>query len=465
MKRPLTWPVWLLGLLLIVLAAEHALFAWFAPRYVLYLVRSATGGTVAIQEATLSLPLTTALNGLHWVGNSDEAGLSIRRMTIRPRWVSFRTREVWLRSVTLEDALFRITRREDGTVVVPSLAFSPPAGTAPGLPGPASPWTMHIDTIKMDGGIVELRDLRPQQPFHGAIQYLSFVMGPLTLPRVDSQTTFALRAQLSGHRGHAAPFYCSGWFNALAKDLQAACRVEPLPLAALEPYYPSGKVKVRVYDASVTSTSQWVARQNALEGKIQLKMDHLNEGDLSVMGRTILNVPLVTGGQEVAGAVSLTGPLDNPALWEAHFLPGDQRVEQLLAPLLEHGIQIIRIPFIGRGVRITAPSTNGAAGDIQEATERIEKELEILAPVTPAPAEPLPVAAEPVIAGPEYPVATGAGAPAAEIMPAPEEAPAPVVPVEPAAPAALELRTEPPAGSAAVAEPPAAATGTVTPGP
>ncbi|MDP3768750.1 MAG: DUF748 domain-containing protein, partial [Dehalococcoidia bacterium] len=388
MKRPPSWPFLVLALLVLVLAAEHALFAWIAPRYVLYLVRSTTGGTIAIRSAQLGFPFTTTLKGLHWIGNSEPAGLSIRRMTIRPRWVSFRTRQVWLRSVTLEDALFRVTREPDGTLTTPSLVFSSPSGTAPGMPKPHMPWTVHVDTIKVEGGVLELMDTKTRRPFHGVIQHASFVMGPLTLPRVDTQTTFALRAQFSGDAGHAAPFYCSGWFNALAKDLQASCRVEPLPLAALDPYYPSGRVKVRVYDAAVRSTSQWQARQNSLTSDIQLTMNHLSEGDLSVMGRTILDVPAVTGGQEVNGAVSLTGPLDNPALWEAHFLPGDERVEQLLAPLLEHGIQFVKVPFVGRGVRITAPSTDMSAEDIQKATERIERELEILAPVAAPQVEP-----------------------------------------------------------------------------
>ncbi len=157
-----------------------------------------------------------------------------------------------------------------------------------------------------------------------------------------------------------------------------------------------------MYDATVSSTSQWQARANALQGNIQLKMQNLSEGDLSVMGRTILNVPAVTGGQEVNGAVALTGPLDSPGQWEAHFVPGDQRVEQLLEPLLEHGIQFIQVPFLS--VNITQPTTQGAATVIQQDSQRTEKDLEILA--TPPVVPPATEAAE---SGRGSPDAAGGG--------------------------------------------------------
>lgn len=433
MKRPVSWPLWVLVLLVLALGAEHALFSWIAPRYVLYLFRAATDGSVAIQSAHLEFPFTTALNQLRWVGNSDEAALTAERMLIRPRWVSFRRREIWLRSVTFEDAFLRLTRRPDGTMALPVVQVSPPHGVVPGTPGAAA-WTVHVETVKIESGIFEIQDARISRPFHGTIQHIAFVMGPFTMPRADAQTSFALRALAVGDAGHSAPFYCSGGFNAYAKDLQAACRLEPLPLAAFDPYYPSGRIKVRVYDATVSSTSLWQAHANALQGNIQLKMQNLSEGDLSVMGRTILNVPAVTGGQEVSGAVALTGPLDSPGQWEAHFVPGDQRVEQLLEPLLEHGIQFIRVPFVA--VNITQPATQDAATEIQKDSQRVEKDLEILAtpPAVPPTVELPPTEAadsgrgSPDAAGRGMTAVTETAAPAAPAPAVSESAPASVAP-------------------------------------
>jgi hypothetical protein len=408
MRRPKFGLRWLLLVCLLLVTGQYVALTWLAPRYVMREVERIAGGELSIGGARLSFPLTTTLTNLRLVNNTAESALSIQKAVIRPRWLSVPSRILWVDALEIERPLLRLTRTGSGTMLWPNIPSGLTAESASSLADPllttASSWRIHIDAIKIADGVVEFIDEKPALPFHGVLDHVSLVIGPLTIPfesphlsavssgMGQAGMSFAVRGEIVGSGGAAAPIYCSGWLDRAAKDLQASCRLEPLPLAAFEPYY-HGPSELRVYTIALNSTSQWWARSNEFTGRLQLELDHLSEGDLSIRGRTIMDFKKITDGREprLSGEISLTGPLDSPRQWHAEFLPGDNQMQQWVKRLLDRGVEIITFPFLGNRLPISiAPASKATMTDIEAASKEVQEALEILA--FPTTEEVLPAA-------------------------------------------------------------------------
>ena len=501
MKRP---KYWLRGALLVGLALAVGAWVslrWLVPRSVVRAIELASGGTLVTDRVELSFPLTTTLTGLRLAGNTSEAGLSIPQVVVRPHWFSIPSRTLRLDTLEIRRPLVRLTRMKDGTIRWPEnpLAHLDQAEASvdntPHPSGASRPaaWQIHIDSFTIIGGVLEFVDEKSASPFHGLVDHLSLVAGPLTVAS-DGASVFiapspgasgteqagisvAVRGEVVGDAGSSAPAYCSGWIEPSAKDLQVSCRMEPLPLTAFDPYY-HGPTELRVYTSTLKSTSQWEAKANQLTARVQVEINDLSEGDLSVRGRTIVDVKRLPGGSEprLAGEISLSGPLDHPGEWEGAFQPGDERVQDLVKRLLEHGVTRIRIALGNRRMHISvAPSTEATMTDIEAASREIQEALEILAgpiPIEPpaaaseaaasAPAEaaiPVP-AAEPTTPAPTPSETTAAPTPAPptpeEQAPAPAPGPAQPLPPPSAATESSTLQPTPPSAEPAPASPPSA---------
>ena len=423
---------WLRGLLLAgaaFLVAALVVLRWVAPRYVVQALERLTGGKVSVEQVRLSFPLTTTLTGVRLAANTPEAALTIQQVVITPRWVSVPPWTLWIDAIEVRQPLLRVTRTETGALFWPTLPWTGVAHRRA--------WQLHVNSLNVLGGVIELIDERPDPPFHGAVDHLSVLLGPVTLAAGRDGMAFAPhfgpsnplaagmscagRGRAAGYAGAAAPLYCSGWLDPVAKDLQASCRLEPLAMNAFDPYY-HGRSELRVYTATLKSTSQWEAKANRFTGRVQLEIDNLSEGDLSVRGRTIVDVKRLTAGQEprLTGEVSLSGLLDRPEEWQASFLPGDDRVQELVGRLLEQGVRAIKVA-VGdyRMLIAVSPSTEATMTEIDATSREIQDALEILAAPPPEPEAP-----------------AEAQTPAAPAAPAPEPQPAaPPPPPESAPPA------------------------------
>lgn len=424
MKRPASWGYRVaLGVFAAIILAQYAVLARLAPHYILRVVERSLSGTLDVDHTQVVFPRTIRLTGVRLAGGGM-AALSVPEIVLQLGWPSWRGKTVRLTRVHVRQPLLRLARLKSGTVVwpiVPALEAFTPEGHSP-----LGRWRVVVEQLSIDEGSVEFFDEQPARPFHGVLDHISSVTGPLALPLEASRSSFAIRAELVGDRGHAAPLYCSGWAGLSAGDLQASCQLEPLALAAFDPYYERrGPVQIRVYDALFQSTSQWRATANSLEGRIQFELLHVKEGDLSVRGRTIVDLKKVTGGQEsqMTGQFVLSGPLNDPGRWRSQFVPGDERLRQLVEPLLERGIAIIKVPVPGGriDVGITTPPSEATAIHIEAVSKEVQQDLELLA--TPVPAAPVeaPPGALPTV---------DVSAPEA----APEPAAAPQPPLSPAAP-------------------------------
>jgi hypothetical protein len=440
MKRPNTLLKWLLGMCLLLAAAEFAALAWLAPYYVMRTIEHAARGTLTIEGAGLSLPLTTTLRGLRLAANTPETSLTIQQAVIRPQWVWPASKTVWLDAVELRQPFIRVTRTKAGALVWPSLPGAHRA-PAPGLGAGPTPWRVHIASLSIVDGTIEYVDRKPSTAFHGVIEHVSLDLGPVIVPLDGSWASpawsraaatamsFATRGRFVGERGHSAPVFCSGWWSPQARDLQASCRLDEVALAAFEPYF-RGPPELRVYATTLTSTSQWTAKANDFNGRIQLQLDNLTEGDLSIRGRTILDVKrLANGGQtpSLTGEISLVGPLDTPSLWHAALLPGNDAVQQLVKRLLDRGVEVIRVPLLSGHMRLSLiPSSEATMTTIDRSSRQVQDALEILT-FPPKDLAPAPVPLTPAEAAA---AAAAHAAPSSETIPS-ASSPPPAQPLTP----------------------------------
>lgn len=445
MKRPRYWlrNLFVIGLFLVI--GEYIVLTYVAPHHLIRAARSVLGADLIVDEAHLSPLLTTTLTGLASRTNTPAAAVSVQQVILRPRGVSTSLKTVRVHTLEFEQPVLRFTWTREGTVEWPSLLQqmmrSPLASqdASSAVSAAASPWQVRIDSIKVVDGIVEFIDEKPWKAFHGAFDHISFILGPVRFPSGESHVSFAVRGRAVGFGGHSAPLYCSGWLDMTEKALEASCQLEPLALAAFQPYY-QGPPEIRVYGTTLKSTSQWIARANTLNARLQLELGNLQEGDISVRGRAILDVKQLTRGQEprLRGEVTLTGPLDDSSQWRAEFIAGDEGIQQVVGRLLERGIQIVNIPFLGRKLGVSIGTTDAdLMRRFDEVGKEISEALEIL--VMPSPEE---VLAPSLIIPPTTPIE--ATTPPVEV-PAAEEQAIPLETLPPATPApALPQPVSPP---------------------
>ena len=337
-------------------------------------------------------------------------------------------------------------------MVWPSVPPTSPAGAAAGLaPSPTPRATparpIRVGSLRVNDGVVEFVDDKVSPPFHGVLHHVSVVAGPLALPFGSSQMSFAVRGELVGEQGHAAPIYCSGWVDLAAQDLQANCRLEAIALAAFEPYFQHKAVKVRVYESTLESTSQWIAKSNTLQARLQLVVGNASEADVSVHGTNVMDVKTVATDEapRLTGEFQIAGPLNDPGQWHSEFVPGDDRVQELMKPLVERGIAMVNIPFGGRkiGVNISPTASQEEMTSIEAASKRVEAELEILA--VPVPQVEAPATTEAGATASSEPVATSAPPTATETptTPTPPAPPSPLPPAVSPAPPKTQDTTRP----------------------
>ena len=442
MKRPTYWLRSLLVIGFLLIVGEYVTLTYIAPRYLIRKAQSVVSADLLIDEARLSALLTTTLSGLSLRTNTADAAMSAQQVVIRPRGLSISPKRVRVDTLEIEQPVLRFTWTKDGTMRWPALLDQlishPPVSTGSSAKASAAsvPWQTQIDSVKMTDGVVEFIDEKLPKPFHGVVDHLSFVLGPVMVPSGSARVSFAIRGRAVGFDGNSAPLYCSGWLDLTEKALEASCQLEPLALAAFQPYY-VGPPEVRVYGTTLKSTSQWTAQSNNLTARIQLELGNLQEGDVSIRGRAIVDVKKLTKGQEprLRGEVKLTGPLDEPSQWRAEFIAGDEGIQQLVGRLLEHGIRVLKVSCWGRKLGVGIGATDAELmRRFDEVGKEISEVLEILAIPSPE----------------EVPAATPAAAPAPTVSPPPTPAEGTASPIitpatqeQPSAPLVAPVPTTP----------------------
>lgn len=389
MKRPAPASFWILSLFILCLGGYLFLTA-VIPQGVLSLISSVLKGSVTVESAQLLFPFTLQLSGVRFYTPAKETAISIRRLVLRPQGLSWRDRTFWFDAIEIEAPVWRLVRSSRGEWFLPT-AIRPldtelditRVSRVPDVVRRVMTWGIGIKRLSIMDGMIELVDHYCPSTFHGLLDHVAIEVGELRLPPGGFKSSFAVHGELIGHSGEMAPLYCSGWVDMPSRDIDTSCRLEPFALAAFEPYY-GGQVQLRVYGTTVESTVRLAARSNVLEGQIRFVLGNLTEGDLSVRGKTILDVKRLSRIQEgplrVNWQLAINGALDDPTSWDIHILPGSPSAQQITDRWIEHGVRQIAISVLGHvlAVQIT-PTDSQEMTDIEVVSKRVIEALEILA--------------------------------------------------------------------------------------
>lgn len=399
------WNRLLISVLLLIVVI-HTVWGHLIPSHLLRVLRRTMGQTFKIGGARLDFPLSLVLVDVGLRAGTPDLFADSRQVVLVPRWISWSKKTVWLSTIRYEGLAIRCRRNWEGKLEVPhspappapssttAAPSSPTPAAAPAAAVPEAPWTVIAQTVQVVNGTLEFVDEKTPEPFRAALTEVSLMGGPLTLPSGSPRLSLAVQGRFVGHHGHAAPVYCSGWANLEPRNFEISCRLEPLPLAAFEPYY-RGPIQVRVYDATVKATVKFTAKANELEGRAQVEIGNLSEADLSFLGKTLADIKTVAGERDrsLAAEVQLSGPVDQPAAWKVQLVAGNEIVQRMLRPLFDRGIENVKIKVGQQTIQVgLTPASEEAKTSIQEASKTVEESLKILAPEpaeeTPPPASP-----------------------------------------------------------------------------
>jgi len=440
----LTVVLWLIilggmGYLLLILVVPQ----WLAGQ-----ITDASEGRLTIRQITVQIPLSLVFSGVE-IATEPGIRLSSERVVLTPRGVSWAERLIRFKTLELYHPHLQCQRLSSGAVRWPDVSIISqtiqralgPSHAPSVLASSPTGWRVRLDTVRVVDGILDYVDEHAPQPFRGALTNVSVVGGPVIMPVVDQPVSLAIQTTLVGHAQHTATLYCSGWVNAPRRDVNMSCQMDPLRLAAFDPYY-KGSWQVRVYNATLKLSGTLVSKNNALEGRAQMEIGNLSDADLSMLGDATHRADAV-----LTGEVQWSGPLDQPAQWSWQLVPGNDIVQRLLRPLLNRGLRI-RVGTQTIPVGLT-PADELTMSAIEAGKKQVEENLRIIAP---APVEGSAVTPE-ASATP-----TPTPTPSAEPTPTPS-------PLEPSPPVETPASSMPKSSSQAPAEAPGGAPASVTPTP
>lgn len=403
MRRRRSWIDFFLWLVLLA-GIGYGWLSLVLPPWVRQQVSRLPGGELTVGPIHVGFPFSVSISDVAFVSGTPGTVLTIHRIIARPVGISWRRKTVWLSRLALEEPHLQFHRTQQGMLEWPPLDRLSQLGvhaqgttpqSAPTLPAGGATWRAVIHTLQISEGVLEFLDQHPAKPFRGVLSHLSFVGGPIAWPFHFDRCSLAIQGQLIGDQQHSAPAYCSGWIDLQAKNLEVSCKLDPLRLAAFEPYYDEGPLQVRVYDATLEATTHLTAKSNALDGRVQLMISHLSEADLSYQGRAIADIKKLVGGSEgtLRGEIQITGQLDHPKEWQVQLVPGNEVVQRLVSPLVARGIEIIQIKVGTQTIQVgLAPATEAAKSSMEATSQTVKDTLQVLAPTPPPPQGP---AAEP----------------------------------------------------------------------
>lgn len=438
--------------LLIVVLVAYLLGHWTMSHAIPALLerglRMVAGDALTVGSIRLALPFRVVLSRVSWTPPAPWTAASSEKIVIVPQWISWSRRKIGVARLEIDTPRLRVRRTPAGELtwpfaadasadILPDTALSSDTApvAAPSVPAAPVEWSLRVETVEISDGTLEFVDDR--HAFRGELNRVSFIAGPVTLPLHGDRFSIAVQGRVAGAEAREAPIYCSGWVHLDHHDMDLSCKLEPLPLAAFEPYY-EGPLK-RVKDATFTVTSHVTAKDNVLDGKAQLAIANVSEQDLSVVGRTLADLRKVEGEERtLTGELQLSGPMDDPPQWKLQLVPGNEIVQKLIGSLLARRIDAIPFKMGEQLINVELPvETEATQSTIEEASKTVQETLELIAPTLPPPV----VEDEAAVAPEGAPAETVTAAPAALAetadVAAPEAGPAPA-PSSEDAPAAAQ---------------------------
>ena len=304
--------------------------------------QQALPGVTTIERVT-ALPWRLALRHVRWNVSAvaAEPVLEARRIILQPSMSAILIGRLIFSRVTIGDLVITLTRTAKGSWNF-SAATPPHSATPSRATGVVrrflSQGKLLVRRLEIVRGSVRFEDRAENPPIAMRIQDLRLVIQAMPMP----QHLWAVRVFAEGKLrvrpdGRESPFRVTGWFDPVAKDVEAKFQVNDVELGPLEPYYQGRITKVRAYEGRLTLQGTADALANHLTIKCQAIFSHLTQGGISVLGRTIADV----GGalNAVQGALTtefvIHGPLDNPIQWTYQLGPNQAPLILLFLPFMK----------------------------------------------------------------------------------------------------------------------------------
>lgn len=376
----------LIWLLLLGLLASGAALFWVLPAYARLAVRDLISDAYLIGGIDFKPPARLILQDVRLSSAPGQAAAGVGRIAIDIEGLDWIKRTVWV-GLLFEEPSVRLWRSESGAVSVP---LHPLRGIRPGggaydtqeaaLPSGVSDWRVRVRTVRVVSGAVEWVDERFPKPYRGLLQHIFLTASPGLHGTAQPPLSFAMHAQWVGLGGHSAPLYCSGWLGVADRNVEASCRLEPIATAAFESYLSRiGKVQVRLYEAAVSGTTHWQAYGNRLDGRFQVQLDNLTQGDLSMRGHTILDFATLTrdNGGKLISEIRVMGLLDDPSGWQWECTPGTDLIQQHIRTKYDRAKEVVSFRLLGQKVGLLlVPVSREFVDAIEHASREVRQALE-----------------------------------------------------------------------------------------
>lgn len=413
-----------------VLLIAYAVVSSLAPVWVYDSLQRIPGQPLTIGKLRVAFPATLVLSDVRLVDQQPGTLINASEIAISPLWLSWERRTLWLRKLRVRGLTLQARRTAQGTMLQPVPDMLVPsvqpaegaADTGVVMSAKWTPWRMVIQTLEIQDSAIEFVDQKNTRPFQGSATRIFLVGGPVSMPFEGQPLTFAVQGVLKGASDHAAPWYCSGWVNVQQRRVDVSCQLEPLRMAAFEPYYQK-PLPQKLYDARLSARGRLVMKHNEVSGRIQFEIDNFSEADLESLGKAGDSIRKLAGeGQRtLSGELQLAGALDKWSEWRWQLVPGNELVQQLMSPVVGRGIEFIKVRIGSVVVPVgLVPATDATKADSEAAKQEVQDALSVIAPGAPG--------APPVAVTMPVPTAPDTPADGLPVAPPPAPAPAPAAP-------------------------------------
>jgi hypothetical protein len=298
---------------LALLAAMAALGIRFAATALKGQVERALGPESEIGEITLGWSAI----GIHRLrikgpkGWPAEDTLRARRIVIVPDIRALLSAQVRIHRIAIEDGYISLLRSREGRLrVVPSLLEKEVDRTGnAAASGPA----VGIDTVEVQGGVLEFFDATIRRPAHKVrLEQLQATVNDLQVPGLSGRTRIRLDGVVKGVR-HDGRLSIHGWAELASRDSEITTALRRVDLIAFQPYLIRA-AETGVRRGSLDMDLQSNVRRNILHAPGTLTLTGLELASGSFMGlpRQAVLSALKDRNDQITMHFVLEGNLNDP---------------------------------------------------------------------------------------------------------------------------------------------------------
>ncbi len=298
-------------------------------------------GVTSVGRITLTFPPGIALQHVRWQDAiTAEPILRAHRIVLQPSWGALLMGRLFLTSLTIRGAELHVVRNPDKRW---NVMLNPQSSSWARLQDAIlrhflREGRLGAQRVRLLNGVIVIEDQAVRPPVTLRMEHVTLRVWASPLPPRLWRTRFSIEGILRAQpEGPPSPFRLVGWLDPLARDLEATFHIGEVELKPLHPYYQGKVTSVHAYAGRLTLQGEAKAKQNELTATCHLTLSNLTQGDISILGRTIVDVGNSLQGTQgtLASEILVRGPLDQPAQWRYELGPNQAPLILLFLPLME----------------------------------------------------------------------------------------------------------------------------------